>query len=748
MASSHPLHRLFEPKHVALLGVSLDTSKAGYKFLRSLLDAGYQGKISLLGRQAGELAGLPIHTNAAQLPEGIDVAFNLLGPAQTPEVLQAVAARGAAFSVVFTAGFAEMGAGGAALQDDMVRACNVLGMRIVGPNCMGLFNLHLGLNLTEITPLPAGDIGLISQSGNVAVTLWDQARKHDVGFSCFVGFGNQADIPMHEYIDYLGQHEGTRVIAVYLEGLRPGSGDAFFETCARVSRVKPIVVLKGGRTSAGRRAAESHTASLSSSERVYAALFEEAGIIEVQQMELLLPVAEALMRCPPMRVDEVAIVGSGGGHSTVCTDEVESVGLQVPPFSDGLQEELGRRLPAWAPRRNPVDMTGAYINDPSLFATLTELVMQRDPSFGAAVNYGLYGLWKDGIAGVGSNYDYVSAAPLIGQLQARLDKPIVFYTPYADRPHPSFTAMRNAGVPCLDNVAAVGAALAALRKRGRYLARTADGRGGKAAGGDTSAAPMVAVPMVASPMVAASMGAAEKPATAARPQALPAASASPARPDYTTEVGSYTLLARHGVQTPKVLTAANAVEAAARADTLGYPVVLKAVLPGVAHKSDAGGVRTGLGDAGAVRQAAADMTRSVARVLGDSALAGFMVTKDLGRRRELIVGVRRDVSLDTLGIVGLGGVLTEALDDVAVCLLPATPQRVERALARLKSAHAWGAFRGEPEVPAGAIATMLNQLQTALLSDPAIESVECNPVMVIDDRVVPVDAAIAVNSKE
>lgn len=710
MASTHPLHRLFEPRHVALLGVSRDTSKAGYKFLRSLLDAGYQGKISLLGRQAGELEGLPIHTNADQLPDGIDVAFNLLGPAQTPDVLKAVAARGAAFSVVFTSGFAEMGAAGAALQEEMVRACNASGMRIVGPNCMGLFNLHLGLNLTEISPLPAGPIAMVSQSGNVGVTLWDQARKHDVGFSCFVGFGNQADIPMHEYIDYLGQHEPTKVITVYLEGLRPGSGDAFFRTCARVSRIKPIVVLKGGRTDAGRRAAESHTASLSSSERVYAALFDEAGIVEVQQMELMLPVAEALMRCPPMRGDDVAIVGSGGGHSTVCTDEVESVGLRVPAFSDGLQEELAQRLPAWAPKRNPVDMTGAYTQDPSLFATLTELVIQRDPGFSAAVNYGLYGLWKDGKVAEGSKYDYVTAAPLIGQLQARLDRPIVFYTPYADRPHPSFTAMRDAGVPCLDSVAAVGAALAALRQRGRFLARPI-----------------------------------EAPGTAPIAPAEPAAQA---KEDYATEVGAYALLARHGVKTPEVLTADNAAQAAALADGLGYPIVLKAVLPGVAHKSDVGGVRTGLGDADSLRRAAEQMTCDVERALGNGALAGFMVTRDLGRRRELIVGVRRDVSLDTLGLIGLGGVLTEALDDVAVCLLPATPQRVERALSRLKSARAWGAFRGEPAVPADAIADLLNRLQSAVLSDDAIASVECNPVMVVDAQVIPVDAAIAAHNKE
>ncbi|HYG46122.1 MAG TPA: acetate--CoA ligase family protein, partial [Bordetella sp.] len=282
-----------------------------------------------------------------------------------------------------------------------------------------------------------------------------------------------------------------------------------------------------------------------------------------------------------------------------------------------------------------------------------------------------------------------------------------------DRPHASFSAMREAGVPCLESVAAVGAALAALRQRGRFLDRSAD-------------APDHAPEL-----------------QARKPKAV---AGSPA--DYTTEVGSYALLARHGVETPKVLTTDDAGKIAALADTLGYPVVLKAVLPGVAHKSDVGGVRTGLGDAAAVQRAANEMADSVAKALGAQALAGFMVTRDLGRRRELIVGVRRDVSLNTLGIIGLGGVLTEALDDVVVCLLPATPERVERALARLKSACAWGAFRGESAVPAKEVASLLNRLQAALLSDPHIASVECNPVMVIGDQVIPVDAAVAIDNQE
>ncbi|WP_269502096.1 acetate--CoA ligase family protein [Burkholderia sp. IMCC1007] len=712
MSTTHPLHRLFRPRHVALLGVSRDTGKLGYTFLRALIDAGFAGRISLLGRQAGELDGLTIHTDPAELPPDIDVAVNLLGPAQTPAVLEAVAARGAAFAVVFTAGFAEMGAAGEQMQADMVRACNAHGMRIVGPNCMGLFNLHVGLNLTEISPLPIGNVALVSQSGNVAVTLWDQARKHDLGFSCFAGFGNQADIPMHEYIDYLGQDNDTRVIAIYLEGLRPGSGDAFFETCARVSRTKPIVVLKGGRASAGQRAAQSHTASLSSSERVYRALFEEAGVIEVRELEHLLPAAEALMRCPPMTGDDVAIVGSGGGHSIVCTDEVEAVGLRVPAFPAPLVDTLSGLLPAWAPKRNPVDMTGAYIRDPSLFSSLTELVMNACPSFSAAVNYGLYGLWKGGALDPDSPHDYVSAAPLLGALQAKLGKPLLFYTPYADRVHPSFTAMRASGVPCLESIESVGVALAALRQRGRFLARAGE----------------------AAPRRAAAARAAAAPASA--PHA------------YASEVDAYRLLARYDVTLPDVLTADTPHAAAEQAGRLGYPVVVKAILPGVAHKSDVGGVRTGVGSADGVREAAHAIAASVAQALGPRALAGFTVTRDFGRRRELIVGVRRDVSLASLGLIGLGGVLTEALDDVAVVLLPATPERVARALARLTSAAAWGPFRGEPAVSTVALAGLLNQLDAALRSDQAIDSIECNPVMVVGRDLVPVDAAIAVNDKE
>jgi acyl-CoA synthetase (NDP forming) len=694
-----PLQRLFAPRHVALIGVSRNRAKAGYRYLRYILDGGFAGTVSLLGTEDGEIDGCRLYADPADLPQDIDLAFSMLGPAATMTTLPRVAERRLAFAIVFTAGFAEMGADGAAAQADLVRRCNAFGTRIIGPNCMGMFNLPHGLNISR-AKVARGRIGMVSQSGNVGLTLWDQSPLLDAGFSSFISFGNQADIRVHEYIAHLGDDPETGVIAAYIEGLQPGTGQAFLETCANVSRRKPIVVLKGGRAQAGRRAALSHTASLSSSERIFDALLREAGVIEVKHLEHLLPVAQAVLLCPPLRGDNIAIVGSGGGHSIMFTDEIEAKGLQVPPFSAALQDSLRKRLPAYAPVGNPLDMTGGFDADPSLFTTLTEQVMTQDPGFDGVVNYGLYGTWP---LQPGSPHDYVTAAPLAGALQARLGKPLIYYTPFAIRTHPSFTALRNSGVPCFDDLALAATAMAALRRRGAFLDQAPD----------------------------------------SLPPATPTPLAPPRREALATESGVYDMLAGHGLRVPRRLIAQTAAEVAVAATQLGFPVVVKAVLPGVAHKSDLGGVRTGIGDAAAATAAATGIATSVGSALGPGALAGYLVTPDLGRQREFFFGVRRDPTLGAVGLLGLGGVLVEALDDVVACLLPATPQAVSRAVARLAGCAYFGAVRGQPAVPPAAIATLLNGLHAALLSDPGIDSVECNPTMWTAEGLVPVDAVIA-----
>lgn len=701
MSKRNYLKALYNPAHILIAGFSPDPKKAGVRFLEGLKKQEFSGTISLLGRRAGTFEGHEIYDDVDNLPSDIDMVFNMYPAEATVDILPRIAARGVPAAVVFTSGFAEQGGHAADWQTKLVAACRANGMRLVGPNCPGYFYLPSGVNLTAQQGLPKGPVALISQSGNVGITLWDQARMLDIGWTAFIGVGNQSDIPLHDHIAYLGDDEDTKVIALYIEGLPEGQGNAFKEVCRRVSRKKPIVALKGGRTNAGRRAAQSHTASLSSDAQVYSALFDECGIVEVGHLEHLLPIAEVLYRCPPLKGDRIAIVGSGGGHSTVGTDEVELVGLQVPEFNAILQEKVGERLPIYAPKRNPIDMTGGFTKDPTLFAQLTQMVVDLDGSFDGFINYGLYGLYRGGKLDEGHVHTYESAAPFLGRIQTETGLPIIFYTPYAYQQHSSFTALRDAGIPCFAdlNLAALG--LAALRARGTFLANQ----------------------QTEEPVT-------QPNSTAKQPSKL------------VSEADTAQWLAEHGVRFPRTVEVMTADQAVAASEDIGYPVVLKAVLPQMLHKSDVGAVKTGLGDAAAVAAAAREIERSVVSKLGQDRMSGYLVAQDLGRQRELFVGVRKDRAFGSIGVLGVGGVYAEALADTNVCLLPASSRSVELCLGKLRSKRMWSDFRGAPALDFGKVAEVLNQLAGALDAQEDCTAIECNPVMTVGRDLMAVDAAV------
>lgn len=701
MSKDNYLKALYSPDHILIAGFSPNPKKAGPRFLEGLKKQGFSGKISLLGRRAGGFDGHQVFDDVDNLPSGIDMVFNMYPAEVTVDILPRIAARGVPVAVVFTSGFAEQGGDAANAQSKLVAACRAHGMRLVGPNCPGYFYLPSGVNLTAQQSLPKGPVALISQSGNVGITLWDQSRMLDIGWTGFIGVGNQSDIPLHDHIAYLGDDDDTKVIALYIEGLPAGQGQAFKEVCRRVSRRKPIVALKGGRTNAGRRAAQSHTASLSSDAQVYSALFDECGVIEVDHLEHLLPIAEVLYRCPPLKGDRIAIVGSGGGHSTVGTDEVELVGLQVPEFNAKLQEKVGERLPVYAPKRNPIDMTGGFTKDPTLFAQFTQMVIDLDGTFDGFVNYGLYGLYRGGKLDEGHVHTYESAAPFLGRIQTETGLPIIFYTPYAYQQHSSFTALREAGIPCFADLNLVALGLAALRKRGVLLASK------------PAEEPVI--------RLNGGVGLSSKPGT---------------------EADTAQWLAGHGVKFPKTAEVGTAEQAAAAAQDIGFPVVLKAVLPGVLHKSDVGAVKTGLGDAAAVAAAAREIERSVSSKLGPGKLSGYLVAQDLGRQRELFVGVRKDHAFGSIGVLGVGGVYAEALADTNVCLLPASPRSVELCLGRLRSNRMWSDFRGAPALDHLRVAEVLNQLAGALDAQDGCTAIECNPVMAVGRDLLAVDAVV------
>lgn len=707
-----PLRTLMSPASVGVLGVAPDDhSKPGNRFVQRLIADGYDGDVHLLGRTAGQYLGLPIHTDPEALPEGIDVVLSAMGPKANAVVLPAIAQRKARNAIIFSAGYAEMGTDGQALEHQLLGAAREHGMRIVGPNCLGMFNTAAKVNLTSFGNIPAGPIGLISQSGNVALTILDHGIARNLGFSTFVSFGNQADVEVHEMVAALGHDDTTEVIVVYLEGLRAGSGPKLLDVCRQVSAVKPIVAIKGGRTSAGQRAAASHTAALSTDATLYRSLFRQAGVIEVDHLEHLYDVAEALVRCPPMTSRDVAIVGSGGGHSTIASDELEFAGLRVPEFDASLQQRAHTVLPAHAPVRNPIDMTGQYGSEPSLFATLTSWVFDAEPGFGGALNYGLFGTWGRVETHGGSptaSTQQLAAAAQIGKVARDYQRPIIFYTPCANQDHALFRALRQAGVPCVDDLSAAAAALRALAQRGEQL--QGDQRDGTR---------RILAHGCESPTICAT------------------ASVS----GIVDEVASLAWLANHGVPVVAHAVAPDAATLTDQAEGLGYPVVAKAVVAGEMHKSELGVVALGLADASALSTAYGQFGRQLAAA-GIDWDGQAIVARDLGRNDELIFGARRDEIFGTVLLVGVGGIDAETLGDVAVIIPPFDVSDVQRAISGLRGAGIFAGRRGRPGIDINEVTSVLAGLEGLVANHPQVAEVDVNPVMVVDGHLVAVDASI------
>ncbi|GAA1241116.1 acetate--CoA ligase family protein [Janibacter melonis] len=697
---SHYLNALFKPTSVAVLGVSENAERGGTSIFRAALKEPFGGRIYAVGRSGGEVDGQQIYRSIADLPEIPDLVFGAVGVRATPSAMVEAAEAGVKVGVVFTAGFAEMSPEGARAQQAMVEQCNHLGMRIVGPNCMGVFDRTSHLNLTSMKGVQDGSVGLISQSGNIALTMFTHARRHDLGFHSFVSFGNQADVPLIDYLEYMGQDDAVDVVLMYVESLQEVAGADFVRRARDVAAHKPVVAIKGGVTNAGRRAAASHTSRLSAAETIYSAAFRQAGIVEVTDLDHLLAVTEALLRCPPLKGSRIAIVGSGGGHSTIGTDCVERTGLDVPAFDSHLRTQFGQHLPPWAPVTNPVDMTGGFTEDLTLFRTLMCYPLSTD-SYDGGLSYGLYGnSFKPGLVD-DAGLTWESAAATLGALQAELGKPIVFYTPFAKDTAAEFTAMRRAGVPCYGSLAEAGAALGALRERGEFLARH-DG--------------------------------------ASRSVLMPASTTSDAAPGglVLTEFESLQILATAGVETVAQQQAGSPEAAASAADAIGYPVVLKAQLKDVAHKSDVGGVRLGLSTPADVRAAFVDMRH---RLAVDETFV-CSVSPQLDVDREILLGIRRDETFGHTVVIGVGGILTEVAARVAVLIAPTCFDEFCAAIARSPIADFMGEWRGKPAVDLQELHRLVNGLVEACIRDTGIQSIDVNPLVTVGARLVALDGAV------
>ncbi|MGD8322146.1 MAG: CoA-binding protein, partial [Gemmatimonadota bacterium] len=566
----HPLDPVLQPRSVAVVGASADPKKRGFQVLQALRESGFAGAVYPVNPRGGEILGQTVWTSVEALPEAPDLALICTPAATVPDAVEACGRRGTRGAVVLAVGFRESGEEGAALEERLLAAARRYGTRVVGPNTSGILNLPLGLNLIGARGVRPGSLSLLVQSGNMALALMNEvtARSHE-GIAVCVGVGNELDLRFHEYLDFLGRHAATRAIVCYVEGFRDAR--AFLQVAARVSRVKPVLVLKGGRSAPGRAAARSHTGAVAGEyERLRAGL-RQADVVEVRRTDDLLHLAETLATQPAAAVGTgIAILSDGGGQGTLAADALADMDVPLARLSDATRETLRTVLGRAAAVTNPVDLAGAADADPVVFARAVE-ALATDPAVGGVLLVGLFGGYGIRFATELTEAEDAAAAAMAASMALR-GKPLVVHSMYASHRSAPLVTLGEAHVPVVESLDVACRCIGEVWIRGHVLATP----GWKPGGDPEAVAP----------------GAGTRLRTLEADTGL--ARARREGRDTLTEPEARALLRDVGVPFPPAALCTTPDEAAAAVEGMRTAVAMKVVSPKIPHKTEAGGVALGI----------------------------------------------------------------------------------------------------------------------------------------------------------
>ncbi len=658
------------PGRVAIVGASLDPEKVGNALLHNLLP--YRGDVVPIHPREASFFGRRAYPTLRDAPRPIDLAVVVTAPGAVPGVIDDCAAAQVQVALVITGGFAEIGADGAALQARAVAAARRGGVRVLGPNCFGVVNVHQGLNASLALGLPApGGVSLFTQSGAYGMAATSRSQEGSIGFAKVIAAGNTADIDASDVVAFLTEDLDTRVIALFLESVGDGAG--LVAAARRAAGVKPVVAALVGRREAGRRAAASHTAALVGSAEVAAAVLRQAGVRVVPDGRTLFDVAAALDRQGPIRGRRVGVITNSGGTGVELADLLEEAGLEVPRLSPALARSVAAELPPHGSPLNPIDVTTDWKRFPAMYGACLDL-LQRSGEVDAVVPVLLQ---RSALSA--ATCDAVAATPA--------GKPVHVLWVAPDAAAANRARLRAAGFPCHEAAGHAARVLAACR---------------------------------------------EVEARAAPPAEAPLPVPDRIGPDGWLPLdAALDWLAAAGVAVAPHRVAADADEAAAVAESVGAVVVLKALRPGLVHKTEANAVRLGLRGPDAVRAAARDLG------------AGPLLVQAQARPGvELLVGAVRDARFGPIVVVGLGGIFAEALGDVARRLAPFDAVEADAAWSELRGAAVLGAWRGRPPVDRAVLAGVTARISALVARAPWLSELDVNPIVAGQWGAVVVDARV------
>ncbi len=693
------LDPLLRPRVVAVIGASRTRGTIAGELFHNLLRGGFQGAVYPVNPHAAVVQSVRAYATIGEVPDPVDLAVIVVPAAAVPDAVEACGRKGVLAVVVITAGFAETGAEGAALQQRVLDTVRRYGMRMVGPNCLGVVNAEpdVSMNATFASALPPyGNVAFSSQSGALGLAILDHARELGVGVSQFVSVGNKADVSGNDLIAHWGDDPATRVILLYLENL--GNPRRFMELARRVSRTKPIAVVKSGRTEAGARAASSHTGSLAGLDVAVDALLGQAGVIRTDTIDELFDVAMLLANQPVPRGRRVAILTNAGGPGIMASDACESRGLDVVRLSESTQSALRPLLPAEASVRNPVDMIA------SASATAYERslrVLLDAPEVDMVLVVFVTPIVTD--AG--------DVARAILRAAAGSEKTVATCFMGRRGVPEAVRSLREGRFPSYAFPESAAAALARAAGYGRWLA-----------------SPEGAVPTFTDLDVA-------------RARAVLGQGTGPR---WLNPAEVRAVLDAFGLRTPREAVVRTVDEAAWCAAEFGGPVAFKLVSQTITHKSDVGGVVLGLRGAAAVRAAWSGMESSLEQRGLRAAMEGALVQEMVPGGVETFVGATRDPSYGPLVGFGLGGVQVELWKDVVFRVAPLRDRDADEMLAQIRARALLDGFRGAPAVDRGALREVILRVGALVEALPEVLEIDLNPVVAMVRGAVVVDARIRV----
>jgi len=688
---------ILRPHSIAIIGASRHPNTIGYQILDNLIRYGFNGPLYPVNPNAAVIHSIRAYSSVTAIPDPVELAIIVVPRDQVLAAAEECGKKGVKGLVVITAGFAEVGGEGVEREQRLLEVVRRYGMRMVGPNCMGVLNsaADFSMNATFAPTMPPyGPVGFISQSGAMGLSILDYAEELGIGIHQFVSVGNLADVSGNDLLLYWADDAGIRVILMYLESF--GDARRFYQIARKLTRHKPIFVVKAGRTAAGARAASSHTAALAGTDLAADALMEQCGVLRAQTLEELFDYAMAFPRLPLPRGNRVAIISNAGGPAIILADACESLGLHVAELAPETQEAIRAQVPEEAAVRNPVDLIASATAE--TFGNVVGLVLQ-DPNIDAVI----VSVAPPPLKGQAGDV----AEAIVQATASRRDIPVMAVLLGRQGVSAGMRNLLRAGMPGYIFPESAARALAAMNRYRKWLERPEGTE-------------------------------LRFPADSARVTAIIGRARAEGR-EKLSETEALEVLDAYGIPTVPWRQVGSEDAAAAAARDLGHPVVLKVISRSIIHKSDVGGVVVGLGSEREVRDGYRRMLQRVKERAGITPEA-VLVQRMIPGGRETIVGSARDPRAGPLIMFGLGGVAVEVLKDVVFRVHPLTDVDAREMVRAIRGYPLLEGMRGEPAVDVVALEEILQRVSQLVGEHEAILDMDINPLVTFPDRVLALDA--------